>query len=112
MRIDVLAGRYDRVRRTLTEMQTKKEWRVGSRVLDVDLSMGGFKLDLSGEWVTDSEISIDSSMGGGLVVLPRDVFIEGVESRRALRPGEEPEVARPTLRFTTSSSMGDLQIRD
>lgn len=77
------------------------------RHLEVEQSMGGLSLDLRGRWVQDSEISIDLSMGGGAVRLPRDVIVRGLESV-ASGPAEE-ETGLPILTFSASSQMGELE---
>jgi len=79
------------------------------RYLDVIHRMGGMELDLRGQWMQDSEISINSSMGGGLVRLPRNVEIRGLDSGR-LRPPDESETKPPTLTFSVTSKMGELEI--
>ncbi len=79
------------------------------RRLNVDCSMGGMQLDLRGEWVVDSEITIRLKQGGGELRLPRDVEIVGLQtSRTDVR--EEAEVPRPTLTFSVSSDRGELEI--
>lgn len=80
------------------------------RRLTVDYSMGGMDLDLRGQWVQDSEIVIRCSMGGGVVRLPRDVVIEGLDAPFNIQP--DSEVPPPTLRFSVSSSMGEVEFRD
>ena len=81
------------------------------RTLDVRYSMGGMSIDLRGEWQNDADITIDGSMGGGSVWLPDDVILEGLE-RGGIDAPVEAELKPPTLRFTVSSSMGDLQFID
>ena len=79
------------------------------RRLDVDFKMGGLDLDLRGQWRTDAEVVIRTTQGGGVLRLPRDVEIVGLETTR-VRPPADPEVPRPTLTFTVSSSQGELEI--
>lgn len=79
------------------------------RRLDVDFGMGGLELDLRGQWLNDSEIHIETRMSGAVVRLPRNVLIEGL-STDGFRPPEDVEIAPPTLRFTTSSDKGELQV--
>jgi len=81
------------------------------RTLDVRYSMGGMSIDLRGEWQNDADITIDGSMGGGSVWLPDDVILEGLD-RGGIDAPVEAELKPPTLRFTVSSSMGDLQFID
>jgi hypothetical protein len=68
------------------------------RNLDVEVSMGGFELDLGGHWLADAAISIDSRMSGTEVRLPRGVRIEGLEGS-AIGPLVEPETPLPRLTF-------------
>jgi hypothetical protein len=80
------------------------------RVVHVEYSMGGLSLDLNGAWRTDSEITLRGSMGGADVRLPDDVRVEGVPDR-PLEPPATDELHVPTLRFTSSSQMGEVQFR-
>lgn len=80
------------------------------RSLSADISMGGISLDLEGQWLQDSDISISTSMGGGEVDLPDSVAVEGLETAR-LGLEAKSEVPRPTLRFKVSTQRGDLKIR-
>jgi hypothetical protein len=77
--------------------------------LDLDFSMGGMELDLGGAWARDAEITIRHSMGGGVVRLPSDVLVEGVEPPRPRLSVADSELPPPTLRFSVSSSMGELE---
>ena len=45
--------------------------------LDFDYSMGGLVVDLSGDWRNDTQMAIKSSMGGGQVLMPQSLAIEG-----------------------------------
>lgn len=45
--------------------------------MDFDYSMGGLVVDLSGAWKNDTKLAIKSSMGGGQVLLPQSLAIEG-----------------------------------
>ena len=80
------------------------------RRLEVDFSMGGMMLDLRGRWVNDSDISITTSMSGGVVRLPRDVVIEGLDGT-PLEASPTDELRPPILRFSTSTSMGELEFQ-
>jgi hypothetical protein len=81
------------------------------RALSVDMSMGGMQLDLRGEWVRDAEIDISSRMGGSVVRLPRGVLIEGLD-RGGVSIAPEQEVKPPTLSFSVSAEMGELEFID
>jgi len=90
-------------------MQVSRLGNASPRRLDVEFSMGGLELDLRGEWVTDSVITLNASMGGVVLRLPTDVVIEGLETDRIRLP-EDREIDLPTLRFDATSSMGDVEI--
>jgi hypothetical protein len=81
--------------------------------LEVNFRMGGIDLDLRGAWRNDADIRIESRMGGGAVRLPRDARIEGLEEFGVEPSGlaSTAELPLPTLRFTVSSSMGELEFR-
>jgi hypothetical protein len=79
------------------------------RRLDFESSMGGFEIDLTGHWVGDSDISINSTMGGASILLPRDVNVAGLDTGR-VELEEDEEVPRPTLTFSQSASMGGIDI--
>jgi len=90
-------------------MQVSRLGNASPRRLEVDFGMGGLELDLRGQWLNDSDIDIRSSMGGTILRLPKSVVIEGLASG-GFSPPEETEIPRPTLRFTTSTRMGELEI--
>ena len=76
--------------------------------LDVSFSMGGGYIDLRGPWQNDAEITIDQSMGGVSLQLPRNVVLRGIgrfDTEEAAEGGEEV----PVLRFSTSSHFGELE---
>ncbi len=77
------------------------------RKLEVDLRMGGMNLDLRGQWMQDSDISITWNMGGARVVLPANMAIQGVEGHEGAAPGGE--VPPPTLRFELDGKMDDIE---
>ncbi len=81
------------------------------RSLTAEFSMGGGDIDLRGRWTRDAHITIDQSMGGVSIRLPDGVVIRGL-GRHDTEPSETAEDSEPTLRFTTSSSMGELDIFD
>jgi hypothetical protein len=81
------------------------------RHLEVEHSMGGLVLDLRGQWIQDSEATINLSMGGGELRLPENMNIEGLDDEReGSRPEAEPGL--PTLTITTLSEMGNLEFVD
>ena len=81
------------------------------RRLECDFNMGGMMLDLRGPWAQDAEISITQSMGGGAIRLPRNVILQGIPGRHSEVPADA-ELKPPTLKFTVSSSMGELEYID
>lgn len=76
--------------------------------LDVAFSMGGGYFDLRGPWQRDAEITIDQSMGGVSVQLPRNVVLRGIGRYDTEEPAEGGEEV-PVLRFSTSSHLGELE---
>jgi hypothetical protein len=76
--------------------------------LDVSFSMGGGYFDLRGRWQQDAEITIDQSMGGVSVQLPKDVVLRGIGRYDTEEPAEGEENL-PVLRFSTSSHLGELE---
>jgi len=77
--------------------------------LDVSFSMGGGYIDLRGPWQQDAEITIDQSMGGVSLQLPRNVVLRGIGRHDTEEPAEGGEEV-PVLRFSTSSHYGELEI--
>jgi hypothetical protein len=78
------------------------------RTLDVAFSMGGGYLDLRGPWQRGAEITIDQSMGGVSVQLPRNVVLRGIGRFDTEEPAEGGKDL-PVLRFSTSSHYGELE---
>jgi hypothetical protein len=82
------------------------------RRLDIEFSMGGGDVDLRGAWSRNARISIDQSMGGASVQLPREVDIRGLDRPGALASPGLDEVPRPVLTFDVSSRFGELEFLD
>jgi hypothetical protein len=78
------------------------------RSVDVSFSMGGGYLDLRGPWQGDAEITIDQSMGGVSVHLPKNVVLRGIGRYDTEAPAASDEQV-PVLRFSTSSHLGELE---
>ena len=97
------------MRGSMGGMQVSRLGNASPRKLDVEFDMGGLELDLRGLWLNDSDINIQSSMGGAVLRLPRDVTIVGLDFG-GFRAPQDAEIPPPTLRFTTSTSMGELEI--
>jgi hypothetical protein len=76
--------------------------------LEVSFSMGGGYLDLRGPWQRDAEITIDQSMGGVSVQLPRNAVLRGIGRYDTEEPADGAEEV-PVLRFSTSSHYGELE---
>jgi len=76
--------------------------------LDVSFSMGGGYVDLRGPWQQDAEITIDQSMGGVSLQLPKNVVLRGIGRHDTEEPAEGGE-EMPVLRFSTSSHYGELE---
>ena len=90
-------------------LAVRKLGNASPRELSVEYRMGGMALDLGGAWLNDAEIRISGDMGGGQVAVPGDVEIEGIDVAGEIAVELRPEIARPTLRFTTVSSSGELE---
>jgi hypothetical protein len=80
--------------------------------VDIYWQQGGSAVDLRGQWLNDSDVSIRSRMGGSQIQLPRGVRIEGLPGRGPLLAPSDDEVPLPTLHMSTSSAMGGQQIRN
>ncbi|MCP3981557.1 MAG: hypothetical protein GY716_19840 [bacterium] len=81
-------------------------------VLDAEFNMGGIAMELGGAWRRDADITIDVSMGGGAVELPRTgVRIEGLDSQSVSLPPES-EIPVPTLRFTLEGDVDNIEFTD
>jgi hypothetical protein len=52
-------------------------------VLDVNCSMGGAEVDLTGQWLNDCAARLSIRMGGMAVIVPDDVKVEGARCRAA-----------------------------
>ena len=91
-------------------MSTSLIGNASPAVVDIFWQQGGSSVDLRGQWVNDSDVSVRSRMGGSHIQLPRGVRIEGLPGRRPLMAPADEEVPVPTLRMSTSSSMGGQQI--
>ena len=78
--------------------------------VDIFWRQGGSEVDLRGQWLNDSDVSIRSRMGGNHIQLPRGVRIDGLPGRGPLLAPSDDEVPLPTLRMSTSSQMGGQQI--
>jgi hypothetical protein len=76
--------------------------------LEVSFSMGGGYVDLRGPWQQDADITIDQSMGGVSLQLPRNVVLRGIGRHDTEEPAEGGEEV-PVLRFSTSSHFGELE---
>ena len=79
-------------------------------VLDVNCSMGGANVDLTGQWRNDCAARLAIRMGGMAVVVPEDVQVEGAPvSGGGLRRTDE-EVNVPTITLSLTQSMGEIDV--
>ena len=97
------------LRGSMGGFEARRLGNASPRELDIDCSMGGAEVDLRGQWLQDSDIRIDVSMGGAEIRVPDDVTLEGVPERDTRLRSDDPEVGRPTLRFTVASGMGGVE---
>ena len=80
-------------------------------VLSVSSSMGGADVDLGGNWLNDSEVSISAKMGGIGVSIPKGI--------KVVRPSDAPseldstntEVSEPVLRLRTKAQYGEVEVK-
>ena len=79
--------------------------------LRVQTQMGGGQVDLRGQWRRDCEISLETRMGGLDVRLPNDVITRGLPRDRS-GPAGARDATLPTLTFSYSTSMGDIEFRN
>ena len=78
------------------------------RELKISAQMGGGEVDLRGEWQGDCAIRLESRMGGLKVRLPDDVNTAGLPQDRS-RPAADDGTEAPTLSFSYSESMGEIE---
>lgn len=71
------------------------------RHLEIDFSMGEAQLDLRGDWVADSQVTLDIGLSDVLLRLPRQAVIEGLETTR-VRSFETREIDAPKLSFAVT----------
>ena len=91
-------------------MSTSRVGNASPAEVDIYWQQGGSSVDLRGQWLNDSDVSIRSRMGGNHIQLPRGVRIVGLPGRGPLMTPDDDEVSLPTLRISTSSQMGGQQI--
>lgn len=91
-------------------MTTRMVGNASPAEVDIFWQQGGSAVDLRGQWLNDSDVSIRSRMGGNHVQLPRGVRIEGLPGRGPLLTPSDEEVPVPTLHMSISSLMGGQQI--
>lgn len=83
------------------------------RSLRVEVRMGGVNADLSGAWLRDADVSIRCVMGGGTVLLPEDVIIEGLAGHaREPSPPDDTGQSLPVLNMSVVSRLGELTVID
>ena len=87
------------IRTSMAGMNVGRIGNASPRHLEIDTSMAGAMLDLRGDWRNDSDIEIQTSMGGVNVRLPRDVHLVGVPGRLGSATPSDETDPRPTLRF-------------
>jgi hypothetical protein len=83
------------------------------RSLEVEVRMGGVNADLSGAWRRDADVHIRCTMGGGTVLLPEGVIIEGLAHHAGEpRPADDAGPIPPVLTMSVQSRLGELTIID
>ncbi len=98
------------IRGSMGGFEASRLGNASPRRLDVHCRMGGADLGLEGRWVRDCEVNLSVNMGGMSVRVPQDVHVSGAEGHEAgLRTGA-PEVPVPTLHFSLSEKMGEVEL--
>ncbi len=85
----------------------------------MDHSVGEARLDLTGAWQQDAEVSMDCSVGDCRMIVPSTVFVEvekaGLTIGESRFPGLNqdtmPAEGAPTLTLRLTSSIGELRIQ-
>lgn len=73
--------------------------------LAITTRMGGAQLDLTGHWSRDADVTIDSSMGGVVIRLPRDVNITGTPNH-----DRQLDSDAPTVQFDIQAKYGEIEV--
>lgn len=82
------------------------------RVLDVNCSMGGAEMDLSGNWLNDCDANFAVKMGGMSIYVPRNVSVLRGANDLDSMSDANPEIAKPILRIRTQAKYGEIEIQD
>lgn len=102
------------------DLQILQAGNASPEQIRVTNSVGGARVDLSGDWKRDAWVDVDCGVGECGLVVPSDVFIEvaeaslGIAGERRLRGLDRetmPEEGAPTLTLTLSLSVGELVIQ-
>lgn len=92
---------------------TSRLGNASPRRMQLDYSMGGVQLDLRGDWKQDADVTITGNMGGGVVRLPRDVVLRGLENWIDVSTTAPPDAeGRPTLDFSVSAKKDQIEFID
>jgi len=76
--------------------------RMNPSIIDAEFRMGEVHLDFRGEWESDSKIDLSLSLVDGVLRLPRDASIEGLDTFVGTREGIS-EIPQPTLSFSVKT---------
>ena len=77
--------------------------------LEVEYRMGGFTFDMTGEWKRDAQIRFEGASGGGAVIIPTSVRVEGVPD---LAPGATTHTeTTPTLFFAPGINFDEVTVK-
>lgn len=103
---------------SMGELQVRGLGNASPGEVSVEHSMGEMRLDLRGDWITDSNVQASCSMGECRVTVPRDVAVEldrahvslGEKQVLGLRNLPASGEGVPTLHLSVSQSMGELRI--
>ena len=78
-------------------------------VLDVDYRFGGFTFDMSGDWKQNAQIELEGTAGGGAIIIPQSVRVEGVPDL-APAVGTDAETT-PTLFLAPGTNFKDITVK-
>jgi hypothetical protein len=84
------------------------------RVVEVDSSMGGMVLDLTGDWPADTSVRLSNKMGGMQVILPSAMEFRGLEGKEirtgnGFPPSDGTEFGLPVMTFELSGDLDDIE---
>jgi len=74
--------------------------------------IGALDIDLRGPWSRDASVRVIGGGAGGSVWLPDQINVTGIDDRRGLVVGDEPELPLPTLDLSLEEHVGRFVVID